>query len=130
MSVDAFTDTEHAIADSTGMAHAIIDQILQRHGIHRKDTVRVPDFHVLPTIIANSDLLAVVPSRLAEALEQPGSIKVLPMPVPMPPWKVRMYWHERYHYDPPVRWFREAFVDLFRGKSSRSSAHRFAGERR
>jgi DNA-binding transcriptional LysR family regulator len=121
MSVEAFTNSEHAIADSTGMAHAIIDQLLARYDVHRQDTVRVPDFHVLPTVIANSDLLAVIPSRLAQALQHQAAIKVLPMPVPMPPWKIHIYWHERYHHDPPIRWFRSLFVELFRSRSARAS---------
>ena len=119
MTVEAFKSVRHAIADATGMAHGHIDNVLIKHSARRRDILCVPAFHVLPTIVANSDLLAIVPSRLAAAVAPHLPIKVLPMPIPMAPWGIRMYWHERYHNDPPLRWLRQVFVDLFCAKKAR-----------
>jgi DNA-binding transcriptional LysR family regulator len=116
MTLDAFRDAEHAVADATGMAHAMIDRFLARHRVHRNVTLRVPGLHVLPMIVANSDLLAVVPARLAEAFAARVPIKVLPPPVTIPQFDVCIHWHERYHHDPAIRWMRRAFVDLFAGQ--------------
>jgi DNA-binding transcriptional LysR family regulator len=121
MSLDAFLGAKHAIADSTGMAHAIIDRVLARHRIHRKDAVRVPGFHVLPMIVANSDLLAVVPNRLAQAFARFEAIKILPVPVPTPSIDIKIYWHERYHHDPPNQWFRSISIKLLRQPKSRAA---------
>ena len=57
MTLDAFKSVEHAVADATGMAHAIIDRFLTRQRVNRNVTLRVPGLHVLPMIVANSDLL-------------------------------------------------------------------------
>jgi DNA-binding transcriptional LysR family regulator len=116
MTLEAFKNTQHAIADATGMAHVVVDRSLAKHGIRRRDALRVPGTQVLPMIVANSDLLAIIPSRLAEAFALHGRIKVLPMPVPVPALDIRMFWHERYHHDPPIRWVRGVFVDLFHSK--------------
>jgi DNA-binding transcriptional LysR family regulator len=116
MTLEAFKTVEHAMADATGMAHAIIDRFLAKHHIRRNTTLRVPGFHVLPMIVANTDLVAIIPSRLADAFVSHLPIKVLPPPIPFPSFDIRIYWHERYHRDPAVRWFRKAFVDLFHGK--------------
>src|SRR5262249_1044122 len=116
MTLEAFKNADHAMADSTGMAHAIIDRFLARHQIRRNTTLRVPGFYVLPMIVANSDLVAIIPSRLAQAFVAHVAIKILPAPIPLPSFDIRIYWHERYHHDPALRWFRKAFVDLFRGK--------------
>ena len=113
MTIEAFRSTQHAIADATGMAHSAIEQFLHENRLHRPDTLRVPTFHVLPSIVANSDLVAIIPSRLGAAVGQHMRVKVLPMPVAAPPWAIRMYWHERYHRDPPSVWLRRVFVDLF-----------------
>jgi DNA-binding transcriptional LysR family regulator len=115
MTVDAFKKAEHAVADATGMAHAVIDRFLARHRVARNVTLRVPGLHVLPIIVANSDLLAVVPSRLADAFAARVAIKVLPLPVALPPYDICLHWHERFHNDPGIRWMRRAFVDLFSG---------------
>jgi DNA-binding transcriptional LysR family regulator len=113
MSVEAFKKVEHAMADATGMAHAVIDRSLEEHKIPRIIALRVPGFQMLPAIVANSDLAAIVPGRLADTYGQHLPIKVLPTPIPMPAFDIRLFWHERYHHDPPHRWFRQVFVDLF-----------------
>jgi len=115
MTLDAFKSVEHAVADATGMAHAVIDRYLARHRLKRNVTLRVPGLHVLPMIVANSDLLAVVPSRLAEVFAPRVPIKVLPPPVAIPQFDVCIHWHERYHQDRAIRWMQRAVVDLFSG---------------
>jgi DNA-binding transcriptional LysR family regulator len=113
MTLEGFKNAEHAVADATGMAHAVIDRYLARHRVKRNVTLRVPGLHVLPMIVANSDLVAVVPWRLADLFATRVPIKVLPPPVAIPQFGVCIHWHERYHYDPAIRWMRRAFVDLF-----------------
>jgi len=122
MSLEAFVEAQHAIADSTGTAHAIIiEQVLARYRIHRKDAVRVPGFHVLPMVVANSDLLAVVPNQLAKAFARFEAIKILPVPVSIPRYDINIYWHERYHHDLPNQWFRSMFVRLHRPSKSQAA---------
>lgn len=113
MTLEAFKTAEHAVADATGMAHAVIDRLLAKHRVRRNVVLRVPGLHVLPMIVANSDLVAVIPSRLAQAFAPRVPIKVLPPPVSMAPFDVCIHWHERYHHDPAICWMRRAFVDLF-----------------
>lgn len=121
MTVEAFQNAEHAVAHSTGMAHANIDQLLARHQVQRKVALSVPGFHVLPMLIPNSDLVAIVPGMLAEAYASQLPIKVFATPVPIPPFDLRIYWHERYHHDAAIRWFRTAFVELFRTQGTARS---------
>jgi DNA-binding transcriptional LysR family regulator len=115
MNLKAFRETEHAVADSTGMAHAVLDRFLARHRVRRKIALRVPALQVLPMIVADSDLLAVVPGRLAEAFQSRLPIKVMPPPVPIPSYDIRLHWHERYDRDPAIQWMRRAFVRVFAG---------------
>jgi DNA-binding transcriptional LysR family regulator len=71
-------------------------------------------------VIRDSDLVAIVPGMLAEEYVSHVPIKVLPMPVPVPPFDLRVYWHERYHHDAPIRWLRNVFVELFRVRARSS----------
>jgi len=120
MTLEAFKASDQAMADATGLAHAAIDRFLSRHGIERNIVLRLPGFHVLPTIIASSDLLAVVPGRLAQTFAACLPIAVLPLPIPIPPFDVSVYWHERYDRDPEVQWFRKTFTRLVRGKTGKT----------
>jgi DNA-binding transcriptional LysR family regulator len=114
MTMDAFRSTPRALADASGMSHALMEGQLAKQNLAGAVTLRVPDFMVLPLVIANSDLLVVMPSRLAEAFSELTAIKVLPPPMNLPPYDIRVYWHERFHYDPASRWLRRVFIKQFR----------------
>jgi DNA-binding transcriptional LysR family regulator len=82
MTLDAFKAAEHAWADATGMAHAI-DRLLAKHQIRRNVTLRVPNFHVLPMIVAQTDVVAIIAvsfhAFLARcSLQWPGSFTATP----------------------------------------------------
>ncbi len=117
MSMEAFLETPHAIADSTGSAHhAALDRAIDRSKVRRNVKLIVPEFAALPMLLPNSNLLVIVPQRLAALLAAHLPIKILPPPISIPPMSVAIYWHERYHLDPANQWLRQTFVKLFRGE--------------
>jgi len=83
----------------------------------------VPGLHVLPMIVANSDLVAVIPGRLADAFAARVPIKVLPPPVAMPQFGVCIHWHERYHREPGIQWLRGFFMRLRLEQSEATLGH-------
>ena len=114
MTVEGFAESPRALADASGMAHAVVEEELRKNGLAAVPQLTVPQFMVLPLVIANSDLLVIMPSRLAKAFAQLVSIKILKPPIALKPYDIRIYWHERFHQDPASRWFRRALVQLFR----------------
>jgi DNA-binding transcriptional LysR family regulator len=114
MSAEAFAKSPRALADASGMAHAVVDEELKKHGLTATPRLTVPQFMVLPLVIANSDLMVIMPSRLAKTFAQLVSIKILRPPVPMRPYDIKVYWHERFQQDPASRWLRQTLVRLFR----------------
>jgi DNA-binding transcriptional LysR family regulator len=113
MTLEAFKEVRHAVSDATGMAHGFIDQFLAKHQVDRKQALRVPGFQVLPLIVANSDLLAFIPARLAASVVAHIPIKIFQPPVHIPPLDIRMFWHERYNNDPANCWMRRILVNLY-----------------
>lgn len=68
----------------------------------------------LAAIIANSDLLLTLPSRLAAAmLAEHGGLTMEPLPYATPSVMVSMQWHERTSQDPALLWLRHQLVELF-----------------
>lgn len=114
MSVEAFSASPRALADASGMAHAVMEKELRKQGLDGTTRLTVPQFMVLPLVIASSNLLVIMPSRLAKAFSMLASIKILRTPMPLRPYDIKVYWHERFHHDPANRWFRRALVQLFR----------------
>ncbi len=113
MQLEAFGSVSHAVAEPSGMAHTVIERTLKANGIFRTVKLRAPDFMVLPLVVAQSDLLAIVPSRLAQAFAARIAIKVMRPPVPIPGYDIRAFWHDRFHTDPANRWLRKNFIRLF-----------------
>ena len=114
MSKEGFAKSPRALADASGMAHSVVDDELKKQGLMATPRLTVPQFMVLPLVIANSDLLVIMPSRLAKAFAQLVSIKILKPPVALRPYDIKIYWHERFDKDPSSRWFRRALAQLFR----------------
>ncbi|HEY4773792.1 MAG TPA: LysR family transcriptional regulator [Xanthobacteraceae bacterium] len=114
MSFEGFAASPRAWADASGMAHADLEAELRKQGIAGKVRLVVPQFMVLPLVVANSDLVVLMPSRLAKCFSSLVSIKILRTPVPLRPYDIKVYWHDRFHHDPANRWLRRSFVELFR----------------
>ncbi|MEQ1946986.1 MAG: LysR family transcriptional regulator [Bryobacteraceae bacterium] len=115
MTLDAFLQARQALADSSGMAHAALDRHLAKHKIRRQITLVVPEFVVLPMLVAQSDLLVIMPARLAQAFSGRVPVDVFEPPVPLPQFAIKAYWHERFHHDATNCWLRRTFLSLFRG---------------
>jgi DNA-binding transcriptional LysR family regulator len=113
MSLQAFIDSPHAIADSSGMAHWVVDDSFTKKGVTRRWGLVVPEFMTLPFVIAGSDFVVTMPSRLAERFAQLSPLRLMPPPVHLEPYPIRMFWHESSHRDPGNVWLRRTFAQLF-----------------
>lgn len=111
MSIDEFARARHVLVTSPSSGHVLVDGILASQGIVRNVVARVPQFSVLPYLVSNTDLLVVLPSRVARLFVTVGSLKALEVPVAIPGFEVRAHWHARQQDNPAHRWMREQFVE-------------------
>jgi len=116
LTTELLLNEEHLSLVAPGTGHSLLDKQLHNKGINRSIKVRVSSFLGLEQMIVATNLLAIVPARLANTLALSGRIKSFEIPFPTPVYEVRQYWHERYHHDPANRWLRQiifnTFVDL------------------
>jgi len=103
----------HAIAMPGGTGHGIIERTLVTLGLEHRIALRVQNFLVLPSIVAASDLIAIVPHSVGSQISPKDAVKLLPLPVDIPAFDVRQCWHERYQDDAGHRWLRQQFAELF-----------------
>jgi DNA-binding transcriptional LysR family regulator len=108
----AFVEASHALVSYRG-GHRVIEEALERAGLARRIALRVPHFTVVPMVLERTDLILILPRRVARVYERRGEFKSLPPPVPIPPADVGVHWHERFDADPGNRWLREQLLDLF-----------------
>jgi DNA-binding transcriptional LysR family regulator len=107
-----------------GSGHQVLERTLAEHGVEENVALRVPHFVVVPLIVAGTDLIVSLPSRVAEASARLVKVKVHPLPIPIPSFDVSLYWHARVENDAANRWLRGAMLELF---GDRPPANRRSG---
>lgn len=120
MTIDAFCRVPHALVDPRGFVHEQLDHWLAQQKVSRTAKLYVPYFTSLLPVLAGSDLVVVMASRLAEAFAQLASLKIMPPPTKLPTYDVSLFWHERFHRDPANRWLRDLYIDLFSDSAQRA----------
>jgi DNA-binding transcriptional LysR family regulator len=90
-----------------------LERTLEQKQVARKVAMRVPHFLAVPNIIASTDLLCVVPRRLAEVYAAFGQVRLVPLPVKSESFRVSQFWHKRFDLDQGNLWLRRLTSDLF-----------------
>ena len=111
----AFSAEGHILVMASGTGHSIVDKVLAQNKVERRVVLRVQGFLGVARIVAQTEFLVIVPRQLGQALAQQERVKVLEPPVPLPAYKVKQHWHERFNADAGNKWLRQAMVGLFSG---------------
>jgi len=76
-----------------------------RLGMHEE--VRVSELLEVPTIVASTDLLGIMPLSIGPLLEKRLGLQVLPLPLEVSTGPIYIIWHETRRNDIGHRWLRE-----------------------
>ena len=106
ISIRQYAAARHAAVFYKSEGPGVIDTVLAQKGLTRNLAVIAPHFASVPFIVADSDLIATVPRRLATGFSEALELQVLPIPFSLPPFRVSMLWHERVDSDPAHAWMR------------------------
>ncbi|WP_342133048.1 LysR family transcriptional regulator [Hydrogenophaga sp. OTU3427] len=110
MTLSQFLTARHVMVSSPRSGHALVEERLAQLGIHRNIVARVPHFTVLPELLSQSDLLVILPSRVANVYVGQGALKAMPLPVELPEFHVQVHWHRRQDTSVAHKWFIEETV--------------------
>jgi DNA-binding transcriptional LysR family regulator len=116
-----FLAASHVLIESMGSGHRIIERTLERRGLRRDVALRVPHFLAVPMIVANTDRIVTVPSRVANAFVSLANVRVCALPVKIPSFDITLSWHPRFAEDPGIRWMRAVMIELFQEPAAGSA---------
>ncbi|MEM8813723.1 MAG: LysR family transcriptional regulator [Pseudomonadota bacterium] len=109
LTLESFCAADHVLISPEGGGFVgAADHVLSEKGMSRRVACSLPSFLIAPAIIAASDLIGLLPRRLAE--RQRGQIDAFEMPFPSPRFTIDLIWHPRRQNDPAHRWFRDAIL--------------------
>jgi DNA-binding transcriptional LysR family regulator len=111
--------------------HTETVRLLDRLALNDRVRLSTPHFMVIPAIVGATDLVVVLPQRIATKFAQDGRLRIV-----RPRWNVAdfdigLHWSWRAQNDPANRWLRELAIAIFReGAPAATSPRRSASPRR
>jgi DNA-binding transcriptional LysR family regulator len=114
LTLEDYVDLPHAFVAPRGRKGGAVDSALAKRGLERRVAVAVPHFLVMPTVIASSDLIVTLASRVARSFAEHLPLRLFEPPIPLPSFSMQMTWHERAKSDPGHQWLRALLVDVTR----------------
>jgi DNA-binding transcriptional LysR family regulator len=113
LTLDEFCALDHLLVQPSGSGFtAQTDDALAAIGRRRQVRLSVPHFLLVPEILMRSDMIVVLPERLARGYRD--RFRIFELPLEMPPFTIVEVWHERTHRDPALVWLRQALAELTR----------------
>jgi DNA-binding transcriptional LysR family regulator len=109
LSLDQYLDLPHAVVDSMELSKEV-QNLLMEQGLERRVQLRVPHFLSAPIILAESDMLATVPTYIARRFIQGGRLKIASLPLDLGYFPVHLYWHKLRDQDPAQQWWRQQLI--------------------
>ena len=112
LSLERYVALRHVAVTISGVGQSAVDVALSTLGLARHVALRVPHFLAGAMLVADSDMILTLPSRLARRLAERLPLALLDLPLQVAPLSPAMIWHERFHGDPAHAWVRQQLVDV------------------
>jgi DNA-binding transcriptional LysR family regulator len=84
-------------------------------GLAGRPAVRVPHFAAVVPLLQVTDMVAILPRRLACLAAANAGIALLDLPYPSPKLQIEMVWHQRADYDQGLQWLLSELVVAVHG---------------
>jgi DNA-binding transcriptional LysR family regulator len=102
-----YCDMPHLMVSPRGTPGSFVDDALAAVGRTRRVALAVPHFLVVPYVIAATDLVATLASRVAALFATTLDLRMVAPPIAIAKFAIALAWHERNHHDAAQRWFRD-----------------------
>jgi DNA-binding transcriptional LysR family regulator len=98
---ERFANASHAVISPRGQpGGGMIDEALKQRGLLRRIAFTTPSFLAAPQVVATTNLVMLLPTRIAVALEKKLGLALFDPPLDIPGFQMAMFWHNRHDSDP------------------------------
>lgn len=112
LTVDSYCAARHLFVSLSGRAHGLIDEALDQMNRERRIVMTVNQFFTAGRVVANSDLITVLPRHLLPSTGMANVLISKELPFPLPEVHVDMLWHERDARSPAHKWLRQRLTTM------------------
>ena len=112
LTLEAYCNAHHLLVSFSGRAHGLIDEILAHMQLQRRILLTVNQFFTAGRVVANSELITVLPHHLISSTGLADKLIWKELPFATPAVNVDMLWHEREARNPAHKWLRTNLIEL------------------
>lgn len=110
LSVDAYCEASHLLVSFSGRPFGFVDEALAALGRRRRVVLTVNQFFTAGIVVANSDLLTVLPGHFVASTGMASAVTVRAVPFALPRVNVAALWRRAREDRPGHAWLRETIV--------------------
>jgi len=112
--IDLYCRLPHALHSFVGGTTGNVDAALAAINRSRRVVFSAPHFFSIARAVADSDMIATFPERLARRIAPMLGLKIYLAPVELAPISLGMIWHRRNDSEPGQVWFRQQVMTSIR----------------
>jgi DNA-binding transcriptional LysR family regulator len=106
LSIDRYLSLGHVVVRVSEAGVNYDERVLRAMNHHRRVEVVTSSFDLAPHLVVGTDRIATVATRLAIKYAGLMPIKLVPVPIEMPPMVEMLQWHRAHDHDPAHQWLR------------------------
>lgn len=114
----AYDDAAHVVVATKPTGTSALETMLRERGITRRVLAEVPHFLLTPHLVARTGAIATVARSLGARLAEELPVRVVPLPLELPPYEISQIWHVRSEHDPAHAWLRGEIAAVARAATA------------
>ncbi|MGF1703384.1 LysR substrate-binding domain-containing protein [Photobacterium makurazakiensis] len=109
LTIEQFINQKHALV-SRSLGHGLAEDVMAGMGLQRKTSLVLSHFSILPSLLKQTDLMVILPFKIAHAFSEMTPLKIFSLPFNVPEVEVALFWQKRNVQPPSLVWFREVIT--------------------
>jgi DNA-binding transcriptional LysR family regulator len=111
LTLDSFCAADHLLVNFAGRPYGLADQALAALNRKRRIVLTVNQYFTAGRVVANSNLLTVLPAYYVEATGYHVQVVTRPLPIDLAGLHVAMVWHQRNDRSSAHQWLRARLLE-------------------
>ncbi len=106
-----FLSYKHVLVTPWNEVRGILDITLSKLKKKRQIAVKTPSVLSAPSFVVNTQYLLALPNKYATHVSALLPITLSELPLNVPKYKVKLYWHKTRNKDPKIQWISERIIN-------------------
>lgn len=111
--LEQYLACRHVMVKNYSHERWLLDLKLADKNVERNIALYVPDFNNAAELCCHTELVLTVPKRFAEHTAKKLGLKVLPLPLYVPPLTYPLFWHENRNRDLAHSWLKQIIIERY-----------------